>query len=78
MEWTEIDENHSLDIFIQICRGVKVLHDPPLKMIHRDLKPANILFSRVKKDRVKLGDLGLITMRDDFKDDLDNLDLMVS
>ena len=78
MEWTYVDQKRSLEIFVQICRGVKVLHDPPLKMIHRDLKPANILFSRMKNNLVKLGDLGLITMRDEFKDDLENFDLSVS
>ena len=37
-------------------------------MIHRDLKPANILFS-IEKGIVKLGDLGLITMKDDTPDE---------
>lgn len=66
----KIDARRSLDIFHQICCGVKVLHD--FQMIHRDLKPANILFS-MEKGIVKLGDLGLITMKDDTTDMVANV-----
>jgi len=32
---------NALEIFSQICKGVKALHT--LKIVHRDLKPANVL-----------------------------------
>ena len=46
-----VEKNHStedeiVEMIIQICDGLEVLHrlDPPI--IHRDLKPSNILVTR--------------------------------
>ena len=60
-----ISAAENLNWFGQICRGVSVLHG--IRMIHRDLKPANILFSK-DKGIVKLGDLGLITIKEGGND----------
>jgi len=40
---TELEEAGAVNLFLQICQGVKVLHslDPPLA--HRDIKPQNVL-----------------------------------
>ena len=45
-------------LFIQICLGIKVIHDN--KIIHRDIKPANI-FMNVEDGEVvpKIGDFGI-------------------
>ena len=43
-----------LDLFTQICLGVKYLHDR--KIIHRNIKPTNIFIA--ENNIVKLGDLG--------------------
>ncbi len=48
-------ENTILDLFTQICLGMKHVHDR--KIIHRDLKGANVFLT--KKGIVKIGDFGI-------------------
>lgn len=42
-------------IFIQVSKGLKALHD--LKIMHRDLKSANVFLN--KDGRVSLGDMNV-------------------
>jgi len=51
-------ENFILDIFVQICLGVKHIHDR--KVLHRDLKSQNVFLT--KSNIVKLGDFGIAKM----------------
>lgn len=48
-------ETYILDIFTQMCLGMKHVHDR--KIIHRDLKGANVFLT--KKGIVKIGDFGI-------------------
>ena len=48
-------ENVVLDYFVQICLGLKHVHDR--KIVHRDLKSQNIFLK--KTGEVKLGDFGI-------------------
>jgi eukaryotic-like serine/threonine-protein kinase len=54
------NEGAVLDIFGQICAGVKDIHDHGV--FHRDLKPANVL--RLTDGTVIVSDLGLATFED--------------
>ena len=54
-KFSYLPENKILEIFTQICLGMKYIHD--LNIIHRDLKPGNIFLT--KKGVVKIGDFGL-------------------
>lgn len=45
------------DIFVQICEGLKYLHNHERIIIHRDLKPQNILV--FDDNMVKISDVGL-------------------
>jgi NIMA (never in mitosis gene a)-related kinase len=52
-----INSNVIWDIFIQLCLGIKYLHDN--KIIHRDLKPANILLDdKIRPKKVIIIDFG--------------------
>jgi len=50
-----IDESLIKDIIIQICKGLKEIHDN--KIIHRDLTPDNIFIDETNK--IKIGDFGI-------------------
>jgi serine/threonine protein kinase len=50
-----LSPGNALEIFSQICRGVKALHT--LKIVHRDLKPANVLI-QTDPIRIKVIDFG--------------------
>ena len=50
-----LDYNKALDIFLQICDGLKKAHDN--EIIHRDLKPSNIMIT--EDNNVKILDFGL-------------------
>ena len=52
---TYLTEYEILNIFIQICKGLKTLHDR--NIMHRDIKCANIFL--FKNDIVKIGDLNV-------------------
>ena len=52
---TYLDEDSILDYFLQICQGIKYMHDK--KIIHRDLKLQNIFIT--KNNKIKIGDFGL-------------------
>lgn len=52
---TIFPEKQIWQIFIQICKGLKALHD--MKILHRDLKSANVFLN--KDGTVKLGDLNV-------------------
>ena len=48
-------EDEVLDIFVQICLGVKHVHKH--KILHRDLKTQNIFLTN--NGQVKMGDFGI-------------------
>ena len=50
-----INENIILNIIIQICIGLKIIHEN--KIIHRDLTPDNIFID--KNNKIKIGDFGI-------------------
>ena len=50
-----IEENKICDIIIQICTGLKEIHDK--NIIHRDIKPENIFIN--EKMEIKIGDFGI-------------------
>lgn len=58
-----------MDIFLQICNGVKYLHDNGY--IHTDLKPENIMINTLRKNLrpgdVKIVDLGTINKIGNYK-----------
>jgi hypothetical protein len=55
-------------IFIDVLKGVSVLHTNDPQLIHRDLKPENIFVKMDEKSDVivKIGDLGLVTLHKYF------------
>lgn len=52
---TSIPEETLWNYLIQICQGLKYLHDK--RILHRDIKPKNIFLD--EHDEVKIGDMGL-------------------
>eukprot|EP00762_Andalucia_godoyi_P000670 ANDGO_05325.mRNA.1 putative serine/threonine-protein kinase nek2 len=50
-----IDEDMVWNYLIQVCQGLKYLHDK--RILHRDLKPANVFLD--ENNNVKIGDMGL-------------------
>lgn len=52
--------NLKFDCFLQICEGVKFIHQN--NIIHRDLKPQNIL---IKDNKVKIADFGICLIEED-------------
>ena len=52
---TKFPEKEIWGYFIQMCRGIKALHD--LKICHRDLKCANVFLTKEKT--LKIGDLNV-------------------
>ena len=53
-----MSESFILDLFTQICLGMKHFHDR--KIIHRDLKPENLLFKTSDvESEIKITDFGL-------------------
>ena len=51
-----IEENIIRDIIMQLCIGIKAIHDN--KIIHRDLSPDNIFIDKTN-NKVKIGDFGI-------------------
>ncbi len=43
----DITEQTAIDLFMQLCRIVKNLHELPTPIIHRDIKPGNIIVSEM-------------------------------
>lgn len=42
----QIDEGKLLDIILQLCEPLNILHTLPNPIIHRDIKPSNIIMSK--------------------------------
>ncbi|CAD8063661.1 unnamed protein product [Paramecium sonneborni] len=62
LQKTNFNQIEILNIFLQIAKGIKALHDQ--KIIHRDIKPANIL----RSDGIyKLSDFGFAIIENDFE-----------
>ena len=49
-----IEEDKITDILLQICEGLKVIHNS--KIIHKDLTPDNILYNN---NKIKIADFGI-------------------
>lgn len=50
--------DRSVDILLQISKGLEYAHTHPRRVLHRDIKPANILLD---KNRAMLADFGIYT-----------------
>ena len=58
-------ETEIQNILMQICNGLKVLHEN--NVIHRDIKPANFL---IHNGVVKISDFGFARVVDDLEEPL--------
>lgn len=58
LEKNEVDLNKALNIFTQLCRGLKYAHGK--KVIHRDIKPENLILD--KNGILKIVDFGIARM----------------
>ena len=63
---TYIDEKVIKDIIIQICHGLKDIHNA--KIIHRDLSPDNIFIN--ENNKIKIGDFGIATIINESNDSI--------
>ena len=59
-----IDEKVIKDIIIQICHGLKDIHNA--KIIHRDLSPDNIFIN--ENNKIKIGDFGIAAIINESND----------
>ena len=59
-----IDEKVIKDIIIQICHGLKDIHNA--KIIHRDLSPDNIFIN--ENNKIKIGNFGVAAIINDSDD----------
>ncbi len=48
-----IEENKIIDWFIEICEGIKYIHNK--KIIHRNLKPNNIFLTKDNHIKINFG-----------------------
>ena len=59
-----IEDKIIKDIIIQICHGLKAIHNA--KIIHRDLSPDNIFIN--ENNKIKIGDFGVAAIINDSND----------
>ena len=64
-----LSEDEIIDIFLQICEGMKYCHDR--KIVHRDIKSHNIFLTT--KGEAKIGDFGIAKILEHTQDNLQTL-----
>lgn len=70
----ELGESHVFSWIPQVCKALQHAHDDGL--VHRDVKPANIFIAN--DGRVKIGDFGLVKIRDTTLQPIGKTQLRVS